>query len=188
MISPKDLASIRVRFAEEPHGTRHRYLGGCHCVPCRAANSRYSTERAAAQRAGDWRGLVPAEPVLKHIAKLSKAGVGYKAVAAAAGLARSTMQKIITGKQRKIRKHHADRILAVDRTAVADCALVPAGRTWTLLNELLEAGYTKTFLAKQLGNRAKRPSLHIQADRITALTASKVERLYRRIREGRVSR
>jgi hypothetical protein len=76
----------------------------------------------------------------------------------------------------------------VDRTAVADRALVSGGRTWALLNELLAAGYTKTFLAKQLGSRAKAPSLQIQADRITALTASKVERPYRRIQEGRVSR
>ena len=88
MISPKDLASIRVRFAEELHGTRRRYLGGCRCVPCRAANSRYSTERAAAQRAGDWRGFVPATLVLDHIKTLSKSGVRYKAIAAAAGLAR----------------------------------------------------------------------------------------------------
>ena len=63
--------------------------------------------------------------------------------------------------------HHAERILAVNGTAVADCAPLPAGRTWTLLNELLEAGYTKTFLAKQLGSCAKRPSLQIPADRIT---------------------
>ena len=98
------------------------------------------------------------------------------------------MQKIIGGKQHKIRKHHADRILAVDRMAIADCALVSAARTWTLLNELLAEGYTKTFLARQMGSRAKRPSLQIEAHRITALTASKVERLYRRIREGRVFR
>jgi hypothetical protein len=76
----------------------------------------------------------------------------------------------------------------VDRTAIADRALVAAGRTWVLLNELLEAGYSKTFLAKQLGSRSKTPSLQVEADRITALTASKVERLYRRIREGRISR
>ena len=188
MISPKDFASIRGRFAEEPHGTRRRYLGGCRCVPCRAANSRYSSERAAAQRAGDWRGFVPATLVLGHIRKLRKAGIGYRAIAAAAGLAKSTIAMILTGEREQIRKHHADRILAVDRTAVADCALVPAGRTWTLLNELLEAGYTKTFLAKQLGSRAKRPSLQIGTHGITALTASKVERLYRRIREGRVIR
>ena len=76
----------------------------------------------------------------------------------------------------------------MDRTAVADRALVSGGRTWALLNELLAAGYTKTFLAKQLGSRSKTPSLQVEADRITALTASKVERLYRRIQEGRVSR
>jgi hypothetical protein len=39
MISPKDLASIRVRFAEKRYGTRHRHLGGCRCIPCHAANS-----------------------------------------------------------------------------------------------------------------------------------------------------
>jgi hypothetical protein len=188
MISPKDLASIRVRFAEEPHGTRHCYLGGCRCVPCRAANSRYSCERAAAQRAGDWRGFVPATFVLGHIQKLRKAGIGYRAIAAAAGLSKSTMEMILTGERVQIRRHHADRILAVDRTAIADRSLVAAGRTWALLNELLEAGYSKTFLAKQLGSRSKTPSLQMQADRITALTASKVERLYRRIKKGRVSR
>ena len=63
MISPEDLAPIRVRFAEEPHRTRPRYLGGCRCVPCRAANSYYSSEPAV-ERAGDWRGFVPAALVL----------------------------------------------------------------------------------------------------------------------------
>jgi hypothetical protein len=95
---------------------------------CRAANSRYSRERAAAQRAGDWRGFVPTTLVLGHIQKLRKAGIGYRAIAAA-GLAKSTMTMILTGKRVQIRKQHAERILAVDRAAVADCALVPAGRT-----------------------------------------------------------
>jgi hypothetical protein len=106
--------------------------------------------------------------VLGHIQKLRKAGVGYRAIAAAGGLAKSTIAMIVTGERVQIRKDHADRILAVDRTAIADRAVVPAGRTWKLLNEQLEAGYTKTFLAKQLGSRAKRPSLQIGADRITA--------------------
>lgn len=126
--------------------------------------------------------------MLDHINKLRKAGIGYKAVAAAAGLAKSTLAMILTGKRRRIRRNHAERILAVDRSAVADGAIVPAGRTWALLNELLEGGYTKTFLAKQLGSRARRPSLQIGTRWITALNASKVERLYRRIREGRVCR
>ena len=186
MISAADMTAIRVCGSlEEPHGTRHRYLGGCRCVPCRAANSRYSCERAAAQRAGDWRGFVPAALVLGHIQQLRKGGIGYKAIAAAAGLAKSTLAMILTGKRLLIRRHHAIRILRVNRSAVVDCAVVPAGPTWRLLNELREAGYTKTFLAKQLRSRAKRRSLQIEARWITALTASKVERLYRRIREGR---
>jgi hypothetical protein len=157
MISPKDLASIRLRFAEEPHGTRHRYLGGCGCVPCRAANSRYSSERGAAQRAGDWRGLVPATLVLGHIQKLRKAGIGYRAIAAAAGLAKSTMAMILTGERAQIRKHDADRILAVDRRAVADGALVPAGRTWALLNELLEAHFELGLCEGEWANGRRQP-------------------------------
>ena len=38
MISPKDFASIRLRFAEEAHGTLH-LSGRCRCVPCRAAQT-----------------------------------------------------------------------------------------------------------------------------------------------------
>ena len=102
MISPKDVASIHLQFAEAPHGTRQRYLGGCRCVPCRAANSRYSSERAAAQRAGDWRGFAPATLVLGHIRKLGRRGVRYKAVAEAAGIARSTMAMILTGERVQI--------------------------------------------------------------------------------------
>jgi hypothetical protein len=101
--------------------------------------------------------------VLAHIQKLRKTGIGYKAIAAAADLAKSTLAMILTGERLQIRKHHANRILAVDRSAVADGALVPGRRTWALLNELLAPGYTRTFLAKQLGSRAKTPSLQIQA-------------------------
>jgi hypothetical protein len=103
-------------------------LGGRHCVPCRTANSRYSSEWAAAQRAGDWRGFVPTTLVLGHIQKLRKAGIGYRAIAAAADIAKS-IAMILNGERLQIRKLHADRILAVDRTAMADRALVRAGRT-----------------------------------------------------------
>jgi hypothetical protein len=64
--------------------------------------------------------------VLGHIQKLRKAGIGYRAIAAAADIAKSTMAMILNGERLQIRKHHADRILAVDRTAIADRALVPS--------------------------------------------------------------
>jgi hypothetical protein len=41
---------------------------------------------------------------------LRKAVVGYRAIAAAAGLAKSTLTMILTGEGLRIRRHHADRI------------------------------------------------------------------------------
>jgi hypothetical protein len=73
--------------ATKPHGTRLKYMGGCKCMLCRAANSRYETERAVARKNGDWNGIVDARAARRHILKLSKAGVGYKSVADAASVA-----------------------------------------------------------------------------------------------------
>lgn len=35
---------------EWPHGDRRRYWAGCHCVPCREANSAYVAEKRRAKR------------------------------------------------------------------------------------------------------------------------------------------
>ena len=59
MIEPY-LATMKQRCAEQPHGTRSRYVSGCKCVPCRAANSRYQSGRFYAIRDGDWNGFVNA--------------------------------------------------------------------------------------------------------------------------------
>ena len=59
--------------ATKPHGTRLKYMGGCKCMLCRAANSRYETERAVARKNGDWNGIVDARAARRHILKLSKA-------------------------------------------------------------------------------------------------------------------
>ena len=39
------LRSAAVLSIDKPHGTRLKYMGGCKCMLCRAANSRYETER-----------------------------------------------------------------------------------------------------------------------------------------------
>lgn len=73
-----------LRSRDFAHGTRAAYKGGCKCLLCRAANSRYNTAREAARKHGDTRDLVSAEPVVRHLRKLAARGVGYKSVAAAA--------------------------------------------------------------------------------------------------------
>ncbi len=169
----------RERLAERPHGTRLRYIGGCRCMLCRAANSRYECERAAARRRGEWNGLVDAAPARAHVLDLGRRGVGYKAVAAAANLAVSTVARIRSGERLRIRALHSRRILAVDVQARADGSLVPAKSTWRLVGRLLEEGYTKARLARELG--AQRPALQLGRRRVLALTAVRVERLYRRL-------
>ncbi|EQD38297.1 hypothetical protein B2A_11520, partial [mine drainage metagenome] len=136
-----------------PHGDRLRYMAGCRCLPCRCANARYEQQRLAARRRGEWNGLVPAGPVRAHLRKLSAAGVGYKTAADAASVARSGVEKIVLGQRRKIRAQTAKRLLAVTPAARADHSTVPAGRTWRLINQLLEEGFSKARLARELGMR-----------------------------------
>ena len=167
------------RLAARPHGTRLRYLSGCRCVPCRAANSRYETARAAARKAGDWNGVVDAAPARAHLLKLGRQGVGYKSVAAAASVAVSVVAKIRSGERVQVRASTARRILGVTADARADASTVPAGPTWRRIRQLLEEGYTKGRIARELG--AQRPALQLGRRRVLASTAVRVERLHRRL-------
>lgn len=181
MSRPADLPG-REHFERMPCGTRAKYVGAkCRCVPCRAAASRYESERLAKRKAGEWNGLVPAEPVRVHLGRLSRQGVGYKSAADAAGVSRSTVGAILAGRRTQLRAQAAKRLLAVDREAVADHALVPAVRTWRLIEQLLKEGFTKTELARRLGSSARAPALQLRRDYVTAVNASKVERLYRQV-------
>ena len=182
------IAALKACAATRPHGTRARYRAGCKCLPCRSANSRYCTDRYAAREAGDRRDLVDAKAARRHLKKLSKLGIGYKSVAAAASVAVSVVAKIRTGKRTKIRAHTERRILAVDRAAAADGALIPAASTWRMLDELLERGYTRVQLARWLGSKAKMPSLQLKKDFVTARNAMRVERMHEAVKAGKLRR
>lgn len=102
---------------------------------------------------------------------------GSTSVAAAADVSRTTLAKILAGTRHQLRAASARRVLAIDRDAIADHALVPAGRTWQRINRLLEEGFTKAELARRFG--AKTRALQFGRRRVLASTAVKVERFYR---------
>lgn len=180
---------IRRSAAERPHGTRARYVASrCRCLPCRAANARYQSARDAAKRAGDYRGLVSAAEAQRYIDWLGTQGIGYKSVAAAASITTSVVAQIKYGKRRRIRASTSRQILAVDRTCAADHARVDGKPTWRLLQKLINAGYTQTWIARQLGAKSKTPRLQFARTAVLAITASRVERLYRLVDQGRISR
>jgi hypothetical protein len=126
-----------------------------------------------------WNGLVPADAVRAHLKKLSRHGVGYKSVAAAADVSKTVLADILFHGKSQLRAQAARRVLAIDREATADHALVPAGRTWQRLERLLAEGFTKTELARRLGSKARVPALQFQDHQVLAKTAARVERFYR---------
>ncbi len=174
------------RFAERPHGTRLRYVSGCRCVPCRAANSRYESSRLRRRARGEWNGYVSAAAARDHLLALSAKGMGYKRVAALAKVSCSVVAKVRFRTRLQIRAVTERRILAV--TFVPSRAtLVSAGPTWTLLNKLIAEGYPAVRLARWLG-MPKSTGLQIGRRRVTHRTAVKVRALYRRLTaEARVA-
>ncbi|HVB99020.1 MAG TPA: hypothetical protein VNJ12_06765 [Candidatus Dormibacteraeota bacterium] len=163
----------------KPHGTRVKYLGGCRCLPCRAANAGYECRRVRARRSGDWNGLIPAGRARQHLLALSRAGVGRRTVADIAGVPQSLLHRIRTGRRRRIRARTARRILLVSRTAMNDARLVPAGRAWRMIDRLVEEGFTRAEIARRLGYRSR--ALQLNRARITARSLVRVERFYRRM-------
>lgn len=123
-----------------------------------------------------WNGLVSARGARRHLRRLSAAGVGRRAVGAACDVGDTLLTEVIAGRKRFIRAAVARRILSVDARAIADSAIVSAGRTWAILDELLARGWTKADLARRLG--MKRPALQF-GTRVLARTALAVERLHR---------
>jgi hypothetical protein len=178
-LSQRGLRPVQELAADRGHGDRLKYLAGCRCLQCRAANANYETHRAAARRAGDWNGLVPAGRARRHILKLSRKGIGRRAIAEAADIPQSIIAKIKKPATKHIRKKTESKILAVTDGAVSGGAIVPAKRTWKLIRRLLDEGFTKAELARRLG--CKSHHLQISKERILAQTAVRVERLFNRL-------
>jgi len=174
---PTDLRPA-ASFTDRPHGTRLRYMSGCKCVPCRAANSRYETARARARFYGDRRGLVSAKRVRTHIEKLSAAGVGYKHIAKVAGMSPTTLWSYKTGKRTMLRAHHAKRILAVKVGHVAAGSRVPSAPTLERLRWLREEGFTNVGLARLMGLKGSGLQF-LKSPTITRRVADRLEKIYR---------
>lgn len=179
MTRPASLPPTAVLAERHPHGDRIRYRGGCRCAECRSANNEYEKQRARARKAGEWNGLVPIERARAHLAALSKQGVGRRQIRDAAGVTESVLDKIANGRREHIRAMTERAILAVTAGAAADGALVDAGASWTLIDQLLAQGYSKAQLARELGH--ERPALQLSRSQCTVRNAHDVAQLHRRL-------
>jgi hypothetical protein len=165
-----------------PHGTRARYVAGrCRCRHCRRANAAFESQRRAARERGEHNGLVSADSVRSHLSNLSRLGVGLKAAADAAGVARSIVQKIANGRRTQVRASTSSSLLALDVGAAADGARIDGAATWANVDWLLSQGLTRGEIAQRIGN--KTPALQIRRDRVLVTTAARIAKLRREVEE-----
>lgn len=177
--------------SHRPHGSHAKYVvERCRCIPCTRGSGDYNARRSRAIRRPDevWLPYIPAEPARAHLRQLAEAGVGLRSVARITGLSQSTLGKIVYGDprrgtkpSRRIRPATSAKILAVTVGQVSGAQKIPAGPTWALLNDLIARGYTKQWLGRALGSKAKIPALQIAPDLVRASTARRVEDLHRRL-------
>jgi urease accessory protein UreE len=179
-LAARGMRPIADLAANRPHGDRLRYLAGCRCFDCRRANSAYEASRKVARAAGEGNGIVSAAAARAHMKTLSAQGVGRRSVRAACDVADSVLSEIITGRKTQIRASTERAILAVTKDAAGDRALVPAKATWKLLEQLIADGYTKSELARRLGNKS--PALQLKRDFVTVRNAYLVERLFEQLK------
>lgn len=173
------------RRTDREHGTRAKYvMEKCHCGPCTEANRAYARARDRASRRPDEQLLpayVDASEARHHLRWLGRQNVGLRAVSARTGIARSTVERIKSGDIRKSRPATIEKILLVFPIDALDHAVIPAGPTWKLLDDLIAHGYTRTFIGRELGSEAKVPSLQVGREHVIASTARKVRALHARL-------
>ncbi len=97
----------------KPHGLRIKYMGGCRCLPCRAANSNYEKEKRRKRERGEGNGLVSAHKAQNHIADLLKLNIGLRTIRDFSGVGRSILQKIRNGERKQIRAKTERRVLMI---------------------------------------------------------------------------
>jgi hypothetical protein len=168
---------------------RVRLCLGCNGKPCVKGGAWLRGQPvclACVDRAAVWNGLVDASPAREHLAKLSAAGVGYKAVAAACDISATTLCGIISGRTPRIRGNTSRRILAVDEGARADHGLVDGAPTYALLASLKERGFSQTWIATSLGYKDSASWFTVKPARVTAASAAKIARLVRRVEEEKI--
>jgi hypothetical protein len=124
-----------------------------------------------------WNGDVDAAPARAHLHRLSRAGVGYKSVAAACDVGHTTIAKILSGKKHAIRRSTSLRILSVTKDAAADHGVIDARKTWRLILDMrLLGGLTRGEIAQRLGRQ--RAALQLGRQKVLARTAFEVRRLH----------
>lgn len=192
-VANADYEQARLEAQKLPWRVRH--IGGDYWIVCSTSTGQITlktkSKRTAFRRRDKLNAGAPVDErptqlvetgdVCAHVALLQKYGIGYKRIAQLARVNSGVLFRIMKGDIQHTRRAAAERILAVTISSKAQGASVGAGPTWKLLDDLIARGCKRTWLARQLGSRARTPSLQIRRDYVRVSTAVAVRRLYHRL-------
>lgn len=160
--APRIARECTHKQARHVHGTATMYkVDRCRCAPCTDAVAAAERRRVLNAVIGADPVRVDAAPVRDHIRALQAAGIGYKRVAELAGLAPSTVAKIINrdpsredgAPQARVHPDTARKVLAVQASmdTVSDGGIIDATGTLRRLHALHARGWSRRALAVRLG-------------------------------------
>lgn len=127
-------------------------------TPCRSTNkAAYERYRTRQKAYGRWEPYVDAEPARAHVRALQAAGMGWRRIAAVAGLSTNVVSKLLYGcsprgmaPSKRIRPDTAAKLLAVT-VDLADHQTVDATGTRRRIHALVACGWSFAKLANKLG-------------------------------------
>lgn len=170
------------------HGTRVKYVvEKCRCKPCKKANRREENHRTRQQIYGRWQPYVDAHPVREHVRALQEFGLGWKRIAALAGVSVNVVDKLLygapergMGPSKRVRPETAAKLLTVrpDPAHLAGAVDVDATGTRRRLQALVAGGWPQARLAVRLGLTPSNFGATLQRERVLASTARAVHALY----------
>ncbi len=180
------------KIARHEHGTYERFtLDHCHCDPCRNAKLTYEAERRRRKAYGH-QPYVDARPAAEHVRALMAAGMGWKRVARAAGLAEAVVYPLLYGRhdrnggkpRTKARKATVDAILAVPLPTLDNLAAgLPTNPTGTArrVQALACLGWSVGQVATHAGVDRQAIDRALRGQGITVSTARAVRDAYDRL-------
>lgn len=174
------IARTNKRNGPRPHGSRAKYVvEKCRCEACRTANAEAQRLRTRLKAYGRYNCFVDAEASRKQINFLMLSGMRIKGdISRLTGISWTTLWKIRTKQRTKVTPETERRLMELDPLVTERCGnYVPADEVWETVYRIMECGYSRAFIARKLGYRAR--ALQIGKEKVRRETAERISELYR---------
>ncbi len=160
---PPDLPSVQQLSGNKPHGHKMRYMAGCRCWRCRAANAAYEQRLNENRRLYGPNDLVSTDRVRQHLKYLQQFGMGHKTVAKHARMAKTVLAEILWYGKKQMRRRSEARVLAVQPTleTLPRNVKIPASETVEKIEQMIRWGYSKSLINRDgLGLKSVGMQIH----------------------------